>query len=295
MFLIYNMVKQNLTEKPSLDKVQDDHLCIYDTLKSFLRVHRRGGMIATLKLFQKNGTVEQRTIVVKPWIHVISGDHVGHNILCGYFKSLLEGVIMPFCDCKHGFEDLDSSLFKCIEITPKGSMLITDDLEKLELYSQQNLLFNAFQNGTLSALIDTIFESEVLHVFGHGITPYTIEIISNIIGDGNNVNTFEETELDNIVYYIQELATSQSDRSFPRHSEWNGGLDNTKSTAKENTGNLFIILLVLLTLEGNNIFEHNYMIYEVNPYPIMKNLFDTLKIYLSCEKLIHENHWKVEI
>ena len=50
-----------------------------------------------------------------------------------------------------------------------------------------------------------------------------------------------------------------------------------------------------MTPEGNDIFEPDYMVYQVKPYPIMKTLLDTLKLCLSHEKRIHDNHSKIEI
>ena len=50
-----------------------------------------------------------------------------------------------------------------------------------------------------------------------------------------------------------------------------------------------------MTFEGNSIFKHNYMVYNVKPYPDMTKLISTMKLYLSYDKWIHNNYFRVEV
>ena len=104
----------------SRDKLQDEHFCIYETLKSLMKVHRKGGIATTVRLLHgdgESGQFIQKKVVVRPWIHFISGDHEGHNQLCAHFNTFNKGVSMPFRDCHCKFDDMDAHTYKCQPVT----------------------------------------------------------------------------------------------------------------------------------------------------------------------------------
>ena len=184
----------------------------------------------------------------------IIGDHEGHNALCGHFNSGNYGVQMPFRDCRCAYADLDKDTFGCKETSVLDWLDVKGDPQKMKKHSRHMLTFNTFENAPIADLIDLCLPLEVLHVFGNGISKYQIEVFNQIIGIDDS-NKAGKDKFDGLHPAIAESVDRQSDRSMPRHSTRNGVLDKTKMTANERRGNLFLILVVLHTTEGSDLFK----------------------------------------
>ena len=68
----------------SVDKLQDEHMCIYEALKSLIGVHGKGGIPTTVTITKIDGTLDTRKVIIKPYILFVIGDHEGHHALCGH-------------------------------------------------------------------------------------------------------------------------------------------------------------------------------------------------------------------
>ena len=174
----------------SRDKLQDENFCIYETLKSLIKVNRKGGMATIFRLLHgdgESGQFIQKKVSVRPWVHFISGDHEEHNQLCAHFNTFNKGVSMPFRDCHCTFNNMDAHTYKCKPVTAEELKGIKGNEVRMKNFSRHCLTFNAFKNAHLSQVIDSILPLETLHVFGNGITKYFIDILLNILGPKNKI------------------------------------------------------------------------------------------------------------
>ena len=187
---------------------------------------------------------------------------------------------------------MDAHTYKCKSVTAEELKAIKGNKVRMKKFSRHCLTFNAFENVPLSQVVNSILPSDTLHVFGNGIKEYFIDIQSNILGPRNK-NKTDKKSFNKLFDAVNDIASRQSDRSIPRHSKRNGGLDLTKATSKENTGNLFLMVLCLHTDKGKGIFQKHC---EHHDPPIdLSALIETIKKYLSYEKWIHDDHIMTEL
>ena len=88
---------------------------------------------------------------------------------------------------------------------------------------------------------------KLLHTSGSGLIKYIFESLRNQIGSGKDRDDIDKQHVR--MYMIIKL---QSERDFPWGAMRNGLIDGTKCQAEERKGNLFLLLCIEHTTDGNN-------------------------------------------
>ena len=88
------------------------------------------------------------------------------------------------------------------------------------------------------------------------------------------------------------IIKQQSKRDFPRGAMRNGIIDGTKCQAEEKKGNLFLLLCIAHTTDGNDKLQRALGRLSQHRW---KKFLDFLKLYLSMEEWFHDCNRKVEV
>ena len=117
-----------------------------------------------------------------------------------------------------------------------------------------------------------VHHPENLHVLDAGITVYMVESLQCRIPGGRTV-----VDLNNQHERMFNRMRRQSMRDLPRGSVWNGLLETTRYQSSERKGNMFLLLCIAESADGELILRHhlNYM----NKH--WKQWKELLKLYLS--------------
>jgi len=266
------------SNKSARDKLQDEHKCL---------------KLITNQIQQlSNGfqtTVMGKFVTVKPWIHFIAGDTSGHNNIAGQYNSSY--ATFPYRDCKCTCQQLADTTANCT-LTKMDDYLKAKQNNCLNQFSIHDI-DNAFIGLPFGDLKHGLFGSlpaEMLHVSGNGIMKYQLKIIQKIIGSGNNKQQTLNS-LDVLHHNMVRDALTQSEKDIPRMSDRNGVTDGTKMTASERVGNMFILLCVMHTENGKQLFADGCKQSSIS-FNQMKHC---LKLQLSFEKWVHESNTINEI
>ncbi len=93
----------------------------------------------------------------------------------------------------------------------------------------------------------------MLHNSGNGIMKYPMDVINNIVGSGHHKKHKLHT-LDVLHQNLVVDSSRQSDQDMPWMSYCNGVTDGTKMSASERVGNMFLILSLMHTYDGSQLF-----------------------------------------
>lgn len=170
--LSYGSGKSNTKE--ARDKLNDEHRCLR--------------LITDQILDLCNGfdaVVLGRQVTIKPWIHFIAGDTSGHNNLVGQYNS--SQATHPYHDCSCLLAQMSEPVAQCKLITLSDFHAATQNntLGDLSLHS----IDNAFNEVPFGDLVHGIFgcvPAKMLHVSGHGIMQYQLDVVNDIITLGTN-------------------------------------------------------------------------------------------------------------
>ena len=278
--LSYGVGKSN--NKRPINKLQDEHNCLRLITDQIDELSNNGGFTTYIL---------GKLVTVKTWIHFIAGDTSGHNNLTGQYNS--SNAVQPYRDCHCTLCQLSEPVAQCqlITMVEYNEAKEADTLQEYSLHS----LDSAFCNTRFSDMKHGIFgcvPAEMLHVSGNGIMKYQMDIINNIVGSGQNKKHKLHT-LDVLHQNLVADSSRQSDRDMPRMSSRNGVTDGTKMSASERVGNMFLILCLLHTQDGKQLFADGLDDIGVS----LRAIKDCLKLQLSFEKWVNnsnsiEDVWK---
>ena len=127
---------------------------------------------------------------------------------------------------------------------------------------------------------------ESLHVLDAGITVYMVESLQCRIPGGRTV-----VDLNNQHERMFNRIRRQSMRDLPRGSVRNGLLETTRCQSSERKGNMFLLLCIAESADGELILRH-HLNYTNKHWKQWKEL---LKLYLSMEEWFHDARSKEEV
>jgi hypothetical protein len=272
-----------------VDKVQDEHNCISYVLKSLRDLCSSGGI---------RTEVMGREVHIKLWIHFIIGDTEGNNKLLGHYQSSNSRVQKPYRDCHCSFDDLNLTNPQCTYISladmDKGKQLLRKDKERgVEYFKSisKHPINNALLQHSLP-LSDVVHgpfgmtPPEALHTFDSGLTMYIFESLQNQLGAGKS-----RVELDMQHVRLFDIIRRQSERDPPRGAARNGIIDSTRCQSSERKGNLFMLLCIALTVDGELILQNELGLTN-NQW---KRWIKFFCMYLSMEAWFHDCNEKDEV
>lgn len=282
--------KNKADKRNTVDKVQDEHLCLSVALESIKEIHRMGGFHAT---------VMGRDVKIKVWIHYFIGDTEGFNKWLGHYPGNKRQVSRPYRDCQCGFEDLNNPNPSCVYVTleemRQAKKVLRNNyneglalLKSMSRYDIKNALIS--RSLPLSDIIhgpNICAPPELLHTSGNGLIKYMFESLGDQIGSGK---VRDDIDKQHVRMYM--IIKRQSERDFPRGAVRNGLLDGTKCQAEERKGNLFLLLCIAHTAEGSNKLQQ--ALGRPSP-PQWKKFLEFLKLYLSMEEWFHDCNRKDEV
>ena len=112
-----------------INSAQDNHLVIAAAFSSFRQYYVKGGFTWTDK--------DDNLVILKPYIHLIIGDTLGNNELCGHYNTCHSNC--PLKDCKCITSELTSTPTRCGYIFHED-MQGKDDQDILDMISSRNLV-----------------------------------------------------------------------------------------------------------------------------------------------------------
>jgi hypothetical protein len=152
---------------------------------------------------------------------------------------------------------------------------------------------NAFDKTPFADQVHGIFgcvPAEMLHVTGNGIMKYQLEVVKQIIESGTK-KTNKLNQLDVLHHNLVTESLKQSERDMPRMSLRNGVTDETKMTASERVGNMFMLLCVIHTKDGREFFHNG-----LNELDIALSAFkNCMKLQLSFEKWVDDSNPIIDV
>jgi hypothetical protein len=163
----------NRASNDASDNIQDEHDCLCCFTDQLTEIQRDGG-IRTI--------VAGRQVTVIIWIHVITGDNIGHNQLCGHFNRY--GCKYGYRDCRCTHDMLDNSSPECQRVTIQeyNVALKNGTLESdYSKYPIESAFANVHVSDQTHGLLGCL-PGEMLHVSGVGIMKHQMECLSNMIG-----------------------------------------------------------------------------------------------------------------
>ena len=288
------------SDDDAVDKVEDEHRCIAFGLKSLIEVSEEGGI---------KTKVMGREVIIKPFIHFFIGDTEGHNKWLGHYQGSKPGISRPYRDCHCSFEELSSPEPNCTYTKAsefrRALRLIVRNSDSNDAKSKQykkdglKMLKKQSRHFVHNALYQTklplsnnehgankMCPPESLHVMDAGITVYMVESLKYRVPGGRTV-----VELNTQHERMFNRMRRQSMRDVPRGSVRNGLLETTRCQSSERKGNMFLLLCIAETADGELILRHE-LNYTTNHWKQWKEL---LKLYLSMEEWFHDARSKEEV
>ena len=273
-------------DAPSREKLQDQHNCLKVILESISTIWKEGGLPTTIL---------GKEVIIQPWIHVVIGDASGNNELCGHFN--VHGNCMrPYRDCKCCFDMLDDPDPQCEYVTCKE---VEDAFKNCRTGSiseiSRHYVENAFDPANIPMAdpihgINSCTPPEGLHTFGSGIYTRVLETTHDIIGL-DKTNGSVKDAIDTLHQTVVLNSRRQSERDFPRPSNRNGIMDGTKMGGTERRGNLFALVIALMTKKGKGLFDEHSKKHGLSK----RKMIRTVMLLLSCEKWCHDNNLRDEV
>lgn len=184
------------------------------------------------------------------WIHFIAGDTSGHNNLIGHMNA--SNTMYPYHDCKCGQEDLSNPIPNCTLVTLDEMKIVPRIPGGLQALSKKETK-NAFGNvpfGDYQFSILGSVPAELLHVSRIIILNYIFECLNLLIAGNKDKESF-----DDLHRCLVSESQCQSERDVSRMSIQNGITDGTKMCGSEQVGNCFILLCLIHTQLGQQLFS----------------------------------------
>jgi len=99
--------KGKANRQTSLEKLNEEHACLRTIMVQLAEIRSAGGFWTV---------VMGKRVKVVPWLHILSGDIVGQNDLCGHYNAH-GNTANPtrYCHCPH--EEMDISIPTCTYVT----------------------------------------------------------------------------------------------------------------------------------------------------------------------------------
>jgi len=231
--------------KPASEKNQDFHTLLRPTLEQFDEIRRDGGVWVK---------IDGEDVLLKVWIHLVIGDAVGNNELCGHSNGSSSACLSKDCRCTHS--QLSEIPRQCEKVTIQDMMQVKVDHDFAHSLSKYSI-HNAFDGLPLSDFrygILGITPFERLHMLASGIIEHSFIQLREMIGEGQK-NAKEKGELDDLFDRARKAFSRQSCRDVCRSSGRFGVMDMTRITAMERVGNFHIMLVCLKTDEGMSLLK----------------------------------------
>ncbi len=127
---------------------------------------------------------------------------------------------------------------------------------------------------------------EALHTFDSGLTMYIFKSLQHQLGAGQS-----RVELDKQHVRLFDIICRQSERDTPRGAAQNGIIDSTRCQSSERKGNLFMLLCIALTSDGELILMNELGLTN-NQW---KRWIKFFCMYLSMEAWFHDCNEKDEV
>jgi hypothetical protein len=290
--------KSKADKTSSQEKLQDFHDVLKTIFKSYTDVHYNGGIKTTITDF-KGG---QKDVTLKSWVHVVIGDTCGNNQLCGHYNTNGINLSRPYrdckCDgCKMGAADPQCEYVSTTEIQEtEANPSLCEKNGAMPSISKYKI-DNAFDHIPLAdpeAGICLHTPPEGLHVFGNGIYTSIFNVIHDTFGIKSSGKTKKE-EIEVLHNKIVNDLLRQSERDLPRRSSRNGPLDGTKMGASERRGNLYAMVITLLTVQGGKLLKQKLVTAIADREINHSKFIETILLCLAFEKWLHEERSKDEM
>lgn len=231
--------------KPASEKNQDYHTLLRPTLEQFDEIRKDGGVWVK---------IDGEDVLLKVWIHLVIGDAVGNNELCGHSNGSSSACLSKDCRCTHS--QLSAIPRQCEKVTIRDMMQVKIDQEFAHSLSKYSI-HNAFDGLPLSDFrygLLGITPFERLHMLASGIIEHSFIQLRDMIGEGQK-NAKEKGMLDDLFDRARREFSRQSCRDVCRSSGRFGVMDMTRITAMERVGNFHIMLVCLKSNEGDSLLR----------------------------------------
>lgn len=226
------------------------HRCLDKILEQLYQIQQAGGLDLNVTL-----TGEEAGRQFRRWkfpVALVLGDTVGNDCLCGRFVyyGTQVGRINRACDCP-GSSSNDPD-YKCRWTEQKEIEALMGKTEEERQEQSHHFIKNAFHRicfGGCKYGIHGCTPVDILHTLLHGIYRYTKETFFSIAGrDLVSI-------IDNLVIQLGRQARCRGRNPYPRVYFGKGISNLTQTTALENSGALMMLLLALLTADGQKAVE----------------------------------------
>jgi hypothetical protein len=127
---------------------------------------------------------------------------------------------------------------------------------------------------------------ELLHTSGSGLIMYKFESLRDQMGCGKDRDLIAKQHVQ-----TSNLIKRQSECNFLRGSMRNGHIDGTKCQSSEQKGNLFRLLCIAHTKNGNRVIKRSLKYSDTKWEQYIK----FLKLYLCMEEWFHDSNSKLEV
>ena len=258
----------------SKQSLQDMHNVLKIAFSSLKLAYDKGGIIWKGK--------NRKTMILKPYIHMVIGDTAGNNELCGHYLGGKSKCLVKDCTCP--FEKLDETPTCCHTMSWHDLNACHDDESKIfEKYEEMGLI----SLKTLSEIINDealqkqvsyhdisnfteglplsdphlgivgMTAQELLHVMEAGNYEHVPLAIRDVIGF-RDANATDKETVDQIFGDVINFIKRNSERDVLRMSNRSGFFNLTKVNGTERHGNFFAFTLVLHTSYGERIVSPHF-------------------------------------
>ena len=290
--------KSKADKTSSQEKLQDFHDVLRTIFKSYIDVHHEGGIKTTITDFRGG----HKNVTLKSWVHVVIGDTCGNNQLCGHYNTNGINLSRPYRDCKCDGDKMGVADPQCEYVSVNEIRQTEADPALCEKNGampsiSKYKINNAFDHIPIAdpdAGICLHSPPEGLHVFGNGIYASIFTVVHDVFGIKSSGKTQKE-EIEVIHNKVVNDLLRQSERDLPRRSSRNGPLDGTKMGASERRGNLYALIITLLTVQGGNLLKKKLTTAIADREINHSKFIETILLCLAFEKWLHEERHKEEV
>jgi len=287
----HHITDEDLEKILPKEKLEDLHRMIAVILEPvFKMLEEHGGITCVL---------DGETVVLVPWIHLIIGDAVGNNELCGHYGGNNAKCLVKDCRCTKD---------QLIQIPPVCELITMDDVRKCyqdAVFAQsisRHQLKVSFDSLPLSDEkhgVTGITPFETLHCMGSGLFGYAAKCIHDVISP-TDANSYAKAKIERLFKNIKFMLNRQSDRDRVRSSHRFGFFDCTRVTAMERIGNIHVFLLLIHTTDGSNVLnpylnEYNKKCQFQKDHISIPDLIVTLEVMLAFTRWVNDDNIRSEV
>ena len=241
-------VNEGLLDGKEAHKAQDFHSMLAKVLESYINLQSTGFI---WDLFYKGKLYKDIEFI--PFVPFIKCDTDEADVLCGKYKSRGKNVanLCRYCTCPTDESDDPSANYPA-----KRSDKIQRLVDKKDLQALKNMSQQCINNATYKLRfglhnkcgVHGATPLEMLHAMLLGVFKYVRDIFFTQTGKTSQVSA----EIDALAKEMGHLLHRQSDRDKPK-TTFSNGIRKGKLMAKEHTGVLLCMLVVLRSAKGKQI------------------------------------------